>query len=131
MPGNILRHATLCFGAVVLAACGGGGGGGDDRGGAQTPALTLEPGSLVAEMDSGVSQPLSVRARPNFTTSSTVYVVVLDKVGVITPNLTLVPQSDVGADAGQRPPHRCTRGARVPGGQLRAGIRRIARDAAL
>ena len=80
--------ALLCL-CLCLVACGGGGGSSET-----SPAVVFTPAQLTAEVDPGVSAPLSVRARPTFTTSGTVYVVVIDSAGVINPALTLTPQTD-------------------------------------
>lgn len=44
----------------------------------------------MLQLDPGVAQDVDVAATPNFTASGTVYVVVVDSAGVITPNLTLI-----------------------------------------
>lgn len=81
-------------GVWALAACGGGGGGGSTP--ASTPALELTPRALSSpvELDVGVPKSFAVRARPMFTATGTVYVVIVDTSGVLNPQVSIAAQPD-------------------------------------
>lgn len=89
MLGSATRRLGTALSVMLLAvACGGGGGG------APPSALVFEPSTLVLQLDPGVAQDVDVAATPNFTSSGTVYVVVVDGAGVIAPSLTLIGPSN-------------------------------------
>jgi len=92
----------LFLALITLAACGGGGasgGGGSSNagspGGGGPALLTLSPSSLSETIGSSDSIPFTVKATVNATMlSGTVYVLIVDNMGVITPNVTITPNSD-------------------------------------
>jgi hypothetical protein len=90
---KVLRPAIALLLCANLLACGGGGGD-DSPPPPSRPALTFEPQALVANTDPGVTTTATLVARPTFSTSSTVYVLVSDPVGVITTGIQITPQSD-------------------------------------
>ncbi len=86
--------------ACALVACGGGGGGGGG-GGANDPQITLSPGSLAANVESGTSATLSVRATVGnpAALSGTLYIYIVDSRQVLTGTVNITPVDERSVSA--------------------------------
>ncbi len=100
MQSKILIMALF----TTISACGGGGGGGGGSGGsgggpATQNVLSFNPGIIKGEDFQGTSQTYIVSASLNREVAGQINVAIIDRVGVINPNLTLTPATQLSYKA--------------------------------
>jgi hypothetical protein len=88
-----IRYAAATLLCLSLAACSGGGGGGGGGGAPSGPSVSISPASLSATFTAGQSVPITVTATTSSVVNQTVFVTIIDSVGVLTPNVTISANS--------------------------------------
>lgn len=84
------KFMMLCLLMMLTACGGGGGGGGGDDGSNPTPApLSFSPSEITKTVDVGESVQFSVMATPNIEFTDTVYIYIVDDIGVIDPDVSI------------------------------------------
>lgn len=86
----------LCLGVLSLDGCGGGGGGGGggSRENNSPPLLTFAPAAIGETVGEGDSLTLPIVVTPGSGLTETVYIAIVDTVGVITPQVELEAKND-------------------------------------
>lgn len=86
----------LCLGVLSLNGCGGGGsgGGGSNKSNNSPPLLTFAPAAIGETVGEGDSLTLPIVATPGSGLTETVYIAIIDTVGVLTPQVELEARND-------------------------------------
>ncbi len=87
------RNGWLALAGLALCACGGGGDGGSSGGSADNSWLTFTPSPVTVTTFAGESPTFTVTARSSKTIAEPLNVGIVDRIGVITTNVSIVAQS--------------------------------------